>query len=88
MKLTKEDKKLLLSLGCAERDLGQIDEAVRKTVYEYRNRQIDWEEAIELLGRENFFRGILRSAFHQSAIRDTSHGKPVYFDSSWLFEER
>lgn len=60
MKLTKEDKKLLLSLGCAERDLGQIDEAVRKTTYKYRNRRIDWEEAIELLGRENFLRGILR----------------------------
>lgn len=87
MKLTKEDKKLLLSLGCAERDLGQIDEAVRKTTYKYRNRRIDWEEAIELLGRENFFRGILRSAFHWSAIRHTSRGEPVYFDSSRLFEE-
>lgn len=87
MKLTKKDKKLLLSLGCAECDLGQIDEAVRKTVYEYRNRRIDWEEAIELLGREDYFRGIIRSAFHWTAVRHTPDGRPVYFDSSRLFKE-
>lgn len=87
MKLTKKDKKMLLSLGCAERDLGQIDEAMRKTTYEYHNRQITWEEAINLLGRKSYLAGISRSAFHWTAVQHTPDGRPVYFDSSRLFEE-
>lgn len=86
MKLTKADKALLLDMGHPESDFRQIEEATRRTVYEYDGRQIGREEAITLLGRRSYLAGIARSAFHWSATQHTSEEKPVYFDSSRLFK--
>lgn len=86
MKLTQEDKAILLDMGHPESDFSQIEEATRKTTYEYCDREISRGEAISLLGRRTYLAGIARSAFHWSAVQYTPEEKPVYFDSSSLFK--
>lgn len=90
MGLTAKDRKFLLSWGYEERDFQQIERATRKsnTSYTLGVTPIDREEAIQLLGRENYLSGIARSAFHSSAVRETDDGRTVYFDSSRLFKGR
>ena len=89
MKLTKEDKKLLKGCGVEEEDFDQIERATKKTVYELKDkdgtREITQEEALRILGREEFLSGISRSSFHYSAVRENG-GKRIYFDSSKLFK--
>lgn len=87
MKLTRTDKELLLSWGHPESDLPQIEEAFKKskTKYELGDKPISREEAISLLGHEQYLSGIARSAFHMTAARETFDGKTVLFDSSNLF---
>ena len=110
MKLTEEDKKQLRESGYTKRDFAQIERAMQKskTKYEAENlltgevKRISREEAIQILGREEWLSGISRSAFHWTATRDNMRGyfkpksadyvvtqKPtytVYFDSSNLFK--
>ena len=69
-----------------ESDLGQIEEAARRTAYEYDGKRISRGEAISLLGRRSYLAGISRSAFHHTSVQLTPEEKPVYFDSSRLFE--
>lgn len=90
MKLTNEDKTLLLSWGYLEEDFGQIEKALQKskTTYELGDFSISREEAIRTLGRRQYLSGIARSAFHRTAARDipmSMTGETVYFDSSKLF---
>jgi len=89
MKLKKEDKKILKNLGVEEEDFNQIERAIKKTVYELKDkdgtREIAQEEALKILGREEFLSGISRSAFHWSSVRKNG-GKTIYFDSSKLFK--
>lgn len=87
MKLTKKDKDVILSMGYSESSFWQIEEATlsRNTKYELDETPIKRDEAIHLLGRENYLSGICRSAFHGSAVRETPDGKTVYFDSHQLF---
>lgn len=88
MKLTNEDKKLLISWGFLEKDFAQIQTAFgkRMTTYECGNVQIPREEALKVLGRERYLSGIARSAFHWSAVRDGEKGQEIYFNSSRLFK--
>lgn len=86
MKLTQADKALLLDMGYQESDFGQIEEATRRTDYEYDGKQISREEAITLLGRRSYLAGIARSAFHWSSTQPTPEEKPIDFDSSRLFK--
>ena len=90
MGLTAKDRELLMSWGYEERDFQQIERATRKsnTSYTLGGTPIDREEAIQLLGRENYLSGIARSAFHGSAARETGDGGNVYFDSFRLFKRR
>ena len=87
IKLTSADKALLLDWGHSESDFPQIEEAFKKskTKYKLDATPISREEAISLLGREQYLSGIARSSFHYTACRQTPDGKFVYFDSSNLF---
>lgn len=87
MELTEKDKAMLREWGHPESDFRQIEEAFKKskTKYELGDKPISREEAISLLGREQYLSGIARSAFHYTAVRETPDGKFVYFDSSNLF---
>ena len=91
MKLTNEDKVLLLDWGYTEKDFAQIEEAFQKskTTYELGSTPISRDEAIRLLGRRQYLSGIARSAFHRSAARCvpmSTSDEMVYFDSSKLFK--
>ena len=91
MKLTNEDKALLLDWGYPEEDFAQIEEAFQKskTTYELGDFRISREEAIRLLGRRQYLSGVARSAFHRTAAREvpmSTSGEVVYFDSSKLFK--
>lgn len=94
MKLTEENKKLLLSWGETEDDLWQIEEATKAKNTKYSLYfdgkcfgQISRKSAIEVLGIETYLSGISRSAFHRTATRNNEEGYAVFFDSSNLFKE-
>ena len=86
MKLTKEDKELLLKWGHRKEDLDQIEKATTKTEYELENEKITLTEVLQVLDRETYLSGISRSTFHWSACRQNDKGQQVYFDSSKLFK--
>ena len=88
MKLTEQDKTLLLDWGYEERDFPQIKAAMfaPNTHYTLNDSPIDRSEAISLLGWQEYLSGIARSAFHWTAVRETEDGRRVYFDSSNLFK--
>ena len=89
MKLTKKDKEYLLSIGAKECDLKQIEESTKMTKYEMYTKEdesivhrIGVRKAIEILGRKTFLTGILRSAFHKTAVRYNEDGTIfVMFDA-------
>lgn len=95
MKLTEEDKTILLSHGYRECDFRQIEIASANTKYELQNAKeptkhirIGSHKTIKILGRELYWSGISRSAFHYSAARSTPDNKyTVYFDSSAIFAD-
>lgn len=89
MKLTSEDKALLLNLGYKERDFEQIEDAMCPdiTKYELNSKPISREEVIKLIGMENYLASISRSAFHWSTVHETDRGEVIDFDSSRLFRD-
>ena len=86
MKLTQEEKELLIEWGFNEADFEQIERATRKTVYEMDGKKISGSEALEILGRETYLSGIARSAFHFTSCRENEKGQMVHFNSSKLFK--
>ena len=87
MKLTEDDKQQLRDWHVDERDFEQIERAlsVSMTKYELNGKPISRQKAIELLGQKVYLSGILRSAFHYTAARETKAGDSVFFDSHNLF---
>ncbi len=85
MKLTDQDKELIISWGYTEKDFWQIEKAIRVSRYELEGKFISRRELISMIGREEYLSGICRSAFHGSAARMTEDGKEVNFDSWALF---
>lgn len=93
---TDADKAHLLEIyggdeACLADDLSQIEEAATRTAYTYTpyhelgSKRIGVEEAIGLLGRGTWLSGLVRSAFHVTAVRCADDGS-VLFDSSRLFK--
>lgn len=81
MILTSNDKELLLSWGHTEKDFGQIEEAMSKTIYEEDGKRVSRKRVLEVMSRTEWLSGISRSAFHFTAMRSG-----VLFDSSRLFK--
>ena len=94
MVLQQRDINLLLSNGYLQRDIKQIQEAIKKTEYTQYELQPPYTivkkltaaEAYKKLGREKFLSGIGRSAFHFTASREYSKKYGVMFDSHKLFK--
>ena len=88
LKLTSDDKSLLLHWGYQAADFPQIEAALlaRNTKYSVDGQTISQAKAIAILGQEQFLASISRSAFHATAARETKDGKTVLFDSSRLFK--
>lgn len=79
--LTREDRQLLLRQGMSYSDLDQVERAINKTTFTVENRQITFEEAIDIIGREEMVLGLGRSAYHYTTCRESEDGTIVYFDS-------
>lgn len=93
MKLTEDDEKILLEMGCPAEDIPQIRDAAltkytRYTLYENEKsagKRIGEKEAIRLLGRKMWLSGLERSAFHCSAARKIEGSEAfILFDSKRL----
>lgn len=90
MKLTQSDINLLKNWGHPDSDIRQIEEATAVTSYtliegDEKEEKISRNEAMSVLGREDYLSGISRSAFHWTSMRG-KEGRQVYFDSSRLFQ--
>ena len=92
-RVNEEEKKYLVEkCGHREEDLRQIGMAYYATNYEFNctNKvgvcKVSAETARDLLGFEEFWSGLSRSAFHSSAVRDIDDDRYVYFDTSRLFQ--
>ena len=100
-KLTPEDIALLREWGeTEERCIKQVERCAAKKYTKYtmidtsngigvKKKSISREEAIEILGREEWLSGLHRSAFHCSAVRYKGGGCEgqiyVHFDSYDFF---
>ena len=90
--MTKYQEEYFKAHGEDEKNFRQLNEAMRRTKYTlvtpYTSRKIRKEEAVEVLGEDEYLSGIQRSAFHGTATRKVM-GKPfqmVLFDSSALWK--
>jgi hypothetical protein len=84
--LTDKDKKILLGAGYLNKDMELIEIEANVCQYTRHKKGLDYEierdEAIEALGRENWLYGIGRTAFHWDTIRDCKRGKDtISFES-------
>lgn len=89
--MTKYQEDYFKAHGEDEKSFRQLNEAMRRTKYTlvtpYTSRKIRKEEAVEVLGEDEYLSGIQRSAFHGTATRKVM-GQPfqmVLFDSSALW---
>lgn len=91
-KLNKQDKEQLLKDGYKEEDFEQIETAAKRdnTIYDLdAGDVITRDEAIKLLGREQFVNGLARAAFHWTAERTSLDGKQkVGFDAHKLHQKQ
>ena len=89
--LTDADKEQVLKCyggnhAQAAEDMPQIERTARKARYELLKsdgsllRSIARHGAIRLLGREKWICGIVRAAFHWTAMRELEDGRMVYFE--------
>ena len=90
--MTKYQEDYFKAHGEDEKNFRQLNEAMRRTKYTlvtpYTSRKIRKEEAVEVLGEDEYLSGIQRSAFHGTATRNVM-GQPfqmVLFDSFALWK--
>lgn len=84
--LTAIEKQLLEMSGHSKQDIQDILKAIKKTTYELLgnnglNKEISTDEAIEILGREEWVRGIARSTFYIHTTRSGLNGERVAMHS-------
>lgn len=83
MVFTMEDRKLLKKWGYKDKEIDFIEKASTCTVYTARKKNICDDEALNILGREEFISGLSRSAFHHTATRRADNGVEVSFDNTY-----
>lgn len=93
MKLNNEDKRVLLNWGYDEDDFHQIEKASVKTVITFRQpdgseQNISTEQAISLMGRNNYLSRLARAAFHLTSYGEVDGKGSVFFDASKLFKDQ
>lgn len=91
-KLTEEDKKILLDIGNQTRHFRQIQSATNKgsifLINQYGERKINYQKAIEILGRTAFLAGVSRAAFHRDCVKlidDKNEKEYIYFNFKKYF---
>lgn len=87
MKLLKSDREYFKKCGYLDRDIPQIEEAIKVMVYTNKeDKRVSRKYVLENMDRETWLSGIGRASFHWSSARETYDGKTIFFDASKLFE--
>lgn len=86
IQLTPSDCILLQSIGHSNTDIAEIRHGIKKTTYfildEKSNKsQITEDEALTILGREEWLRGIARSSFYMETTRYGLAGERVRMET-------
>ena len=82
LKLSTNEKKELRNRGYSLDDIKEINFALKKTTYTLILEPLDYkditpEEAIKILGKDEWLRGISRAAFHIETVRTAPDGQKV-----------
>ena len=86
MRMNDQDRWFLKTHCVSESDFEQMVRASKHTTYEYKNKKIKLTEVLKLIGRERYWLGIARSAFHHTAkVSFNNDADYILFDSSQLF---
>lgn len=71
--LTTDEKTMLMKSGHSKNDINEIVSSVKKTKYFLKNGQeetpLSPEEAINILGRDEWARGVARATFYGESTR-------------------
>ena len=87
MKLLKSDREYFKKCGYLDRDIPQIEEAIKVMVYtNEEDKRVSRKYVLENMDRETWLSGIGRASFYWSSARETYDGKTIFFDASKLFE--
>ena len=88
MRMNEQDRWFLKTHGVSENDFDQMVRASKCTTYTYNGQKIKLTECLKLVGRERYWMGIARSAFHNTATVPFNIAEEyVLFDSSKFFEK-
>ena len=84
--LTSEEIMTLNLSGHSHDDIAEIEHAIKKTSYHIiltdgTRKPLQRDEAISILGREEWVRGIARSAFYVNTVRTADSGERISFHS-------
>lgn len=86
MKLTKSEIETLNKWGYPDKDILQIEQAIKICKYwDENDKRVSRKKTIEMLGREEWLSGIARAAFHWDSVRG-EEGNTILFDCSKLFK--
>lgn len=88
MKLTEQEKQKMRDCRYDDNDIEQVQMAAsRYCKYSDENgNRLTAKQVIEMLGRETWFSGIVRAAFHWTCGRGDEGKNYVSFDCSSLFK--
>lgn len=72
--LTKEERNMLIASGHSKSDITEIVSAIKKAEYfllapDGKETPISFDEAVSILGREEWARGIARATFYSQTTR-------------------
>ena len=80
MLYTKPTRKELKELGYSRNDVDEILSGIKKTTYtlpDSDGKEISEAEAVEILGRDEWVRGLCRSAFYAQTTRLSTNNERV-----------
>ena len=87
MRLLKSDKEYFKKCGYLDRDILQIENAIKVMIYtNEEGKRVSRKYVLENMDRKTWLSGIGRASFHWTAARDTYDKKIIFFDASKLFE--
>lgn len=89
MRLTEDERLMLMQMGYPAEDFPQIREAAlaKNTVYKLNGKKrITADDVVRMIGLHEYLSALARSAFHWNTTRDLPNGGYIEFDSSRMFK--
>ena len=82
--LDNNDRNYLLKIGCGQRDVDEVMDAVKYLTCYMNEKPITLDDAVEYLGREEFLNGLKDAAYNRVAYKGNNN--EVEFNCSQLFD--